>query len=121
MSPSTTVPPLPYANSVRAGDFVLVAGQVPRNAARQVIGVTIEEQTAAVFTRIRAALQEQGASLDDVVKFQVFLADIGDWARFNEEYARQVGERRPVRTTVGCSLNGVKVEIDATAFLPRRK
>lgn len=115
---TTSTALLPYASSVRAGDFVFIAGQVPRDAARQVIGATIEEQTAAVFGKVRAALREQGASLDDVVKFQVFLADIDDWSSFNEEYRRQIGEHRPVRTTVGCDLNGVKIEIDATAYAP---
>lgn len=114
----TSKPAVPYASSVRAGDFVFIAGQVPRDAARNVVGSTIEEQTAAVFDKVRAALREQGASLADVVKFQVFLADIADWGRFNEEYLRQVGEHRPVRTTVGGDLNGVKVEIDATAYAP---
>jgi reactive intermediate/imine deaminase len=111
---------VPYSASVRAGDFVFTAGQVPRDANRQVIGATIEEQTAITFDKLRAALAEQGATLTQIVKIQVFLADIAEWARFNEEYSRQMGAHTPVRTTVGANLNGVKVEIDAVAYLPPR-
>ena len=111
-------PAVPYSASLRAGDFIFIAGQVPRDARRQVVGTTIEEQTAVVFDKLRALLEAEGASLADVVRFQVFLADIDDWSRFNEAYLRQVGAHRPVRTTVGCQLNGVKVEMDATAYAP---
>lgn len=109
---------IPYSASLRAGDFIFIAGQVPRDGRRQIVGTTIEEQTAVVFDKLRALLEAEGASLADVVRFQVFLADIADWSRFNEEYLRQLGAHRPVRTTVGCQLNGVKVEIDATAYAP---
>ena len=115
-TPPTAQPP--YAASLRAGDFVFTAGQVPRDANRNVIGASIEEQAAAVFDKLRVALAAHGATLDDVVKMQVFLADMAEWPRFNAEYARQMGTSRPVRTTVGCDLNGVKVEIDAVAYRP---
>ena len=108
---------VPYAASLRAGDYVFTAGQVPRDADRQVIGTTIEEQTAAVFDKLRAALSAHSATLDHVVKMQVFLADIADWPRFNGAYTSEMGARSPVRTTVGASLNGVKVEIDAVAYI----
>lgn len=111
---------VPYAASLRAGDFVYTAGQVPRDANRQVVGSTIEEQTAVVFDKLRAALATHAATLEHVVKMQVFLADIDEWPRFNVEYSRQMGALSPVRTTVGANLNGVKVEIDAVAYLAPR-
>lgn len=110
--------PVPYATSIRAGDFIFISGQVPRDASRKIVGVTIEEQTAAVFENMRTALQQQGVSIAHVVKLQVCLADIDDWSRFNDEYLKQIGGCRPVRTTIGCALNGVKVEIDAVAYSP---
>ncbi|MNV98097.1 Enamine/imine deaminase [compost metagenome] len=82
------------------------------------MGTTIEAQTDAVFDKLRAALAAQGAGLEHVVKMQVFLADIAEWGQFNLAYERQMGALRPVRTTVGGALNGVKVEIDATAYCP---
>ncbi len=51
-----------YSTSIRAGDFVFVAGQVPRDAERLVVGVTIEEQTAATIENLRAVLEEAGAT-----------------------------------------------------------
>lgn len=108
----------PYASSLRAGDFVFIAGQVPRDDQRNVVGATIEEQTAVVFGKLRTLLQQHGATLAHVVKIQAFLADMADWPRFNDVYVREFGTHRPVRTTVGGDLNGVKVEIDAIAYLP---
>ncbi len=105
-----------YATWRRSGDWTLTAGIVPRDNQRQVIGDTIEEQTAAVFERLKTVLNEAGAQLEQVVKMQVYLADLEDMGRFNAEYARQIGHLKPVRTTIGCQLNGVKVEIDATAY-----
>jgi enamine deaminase RidA (YjgF/YER057c/UK114 family) len=83
-----------------------------------VIGETIEAQTAAVFDRLRAVLADAGARLDQVVQMRVYLADmVGEMARFNTAYVEAMGTHRPVRTTVGCELNGVKVEIDAVAYV----
>lgn len=105
-----------YATWRQIGDWRLTAGIVPRDAARNLLGTTIEEQTAAVFDRLRAILAESGAALQDVVKIQVYLADLEEMGRFNAEYAKQMGDLKPVRTTLGCQLNGVKVEIDAVAY-----
>jgi 2-iminobutanoate/2-iminopropanoate deaminase len=106
-----------YSPSVRAGDFVFVAGQVPRDAERRVVGVTIEEQTAATIENLRAVLEEAGATLSQVVKATVHLADLSDAPRFDATYARYFPDHPPVRTTVGSVLNGVLVEIDVIAFV----
>lgn len=105
-----------YAAWRQIGDWRLTAGIVPRDAQRNLLGSTIEEQTGAVFDRLKAVLAESGATLRDVVKVQVYLADLEEMGRFNAEYARQMGEFRPVRTTIGCQLNGIKVEMDAIAY-----
>ncbi|VVD59011.1 RidA family protein [Pandoraea anhela] len=114
---TVVAPPPPYAASRRVGKFVLTAGQVPRNAAREVMGDSIEAQTVAVFDNLRRALADSAANMSDVVKINVYLADISEWSRFNVEYCRQMGDLRPVRTTIGCALNGVKIEVDAIAYL----
>ena len=57
-----------HAKSICAGDLLNVAGQVPRDAERRVIGVTIAEQTAATLQNLRAVLEEAGATLSQVVK-----------------------------------------------------
>jgi enamine deaminase RidA (YjgF/YER057c/UK114 family) len=108
-----------YAASVRVGDFIFISGQVPRDSERRIVGATIEEQTVAVFRKLRDALAVQGATLADLAKIQVFLADMKEWSRFNEEYGRQIGNLQPARTCVGCALNGdVKITVDAIAYRP---
>lgn len=107
-----------YSHAVRAGDFVYVSGQTPRDALRTVIGNTIEEQTAITLENVRLALEAAGGALEDVVKVGVFLSDLADAARFDLVYASHFPTFRPARTTVGCALNGVQVEIDVVAYIP---
>lgn len=106
-----------YASWRRVGDWCLTAGIVPRDGQRNLIGNTVQEQTAAVFERLKAVLAETGATLEHVVKVNVYLASLDDMGTFNAEYARQMGDLRPVRTTIGCQLNGIKVEVDAVAYI----
>ncbi|HVE22085.1 MAG TPA: RidA family protein [Acidocella sp.] len=106
-----------YSPSIRAGDFVFVAGQTPRDAERRVVGATIEEQTAATIENLRVVLEEAGATLSQVVKATVHLANLSDAPRFDATYAGYFPDNPPVRTTVGSVLNGVLVEIDVIAFV----
>ena len=120
MSSATEQLPAPgghYSLGMRAGDFVFTAGQVPRDHSRNVIGATIEEQTAAALDNIKRILSRFGASLDQVVKATVHLSDLAHAPGFNTTYAGYFPNRKPVRTVVGSDLNGVLVEIDVVAFL----
>lgn len=108
-----------YAAGVRAGDFLFISGQVPRDAERNILGDTIEAQTEVVFEKLRKALAVHGADFRNLVKIQVFLADMAEWPRFNAAYAKQMGDLQPARTTLGCVLNGeVKLTVDAIAYCP---
>lgn len=109
-----------YSHAVRAGDFVFVSGQTPRDAARTVVGQNIEEQTAATLRNVGIALESAGGSLRDVVRVGVYLHDLADAPRFNNAYAECFPNFLPARTTVGCALNGVMVEIDVVAYVPVR-
>jgi reactive intermediate/imine deaminase len=106
-----------YSLGMRAGDFVFTAGQVPRDHNRNVVGATIEEQTAATIENLRRVLSRFGATLDQVVKVTVHLSDLAHAPGFNSAYTRYFQNRKPVRTVVGSRLNGVLVEIDVVAFL----
>ena len=84
----------------------------------QVVGETIETQTQVVFETIEWILDDAGATLLDVVRCGVFLADLGDLTGFNVVYRRAFGDRLPARTTVGAFLPGYRVEIDCIAAIP---
>ena len=102
---------------VAEGRFVYVSGQGPmRNGV--IVGETTGEQTKVVLENLAAVLAEAGASLADVVRCGVFLADIADFAEMNAVYAEVFPEPLPARTTVGAALTRMKVEIDCVAVLP---
>lgn len=109
-----------YSRAVRSGDFIHVAGQVPRDAAGSIVGATIAEQTVVVLRNLQEALALAGATLDDVIKTSVHLASLDDARAFNETYAQFFPNCPPVRTTVQSGLREVLVEIDAVAWSPTR-
>lgn len=111
-----------YSQAIRAGDFLFVSGQGPIDPATGAVrGVTIEEQTAQTLDNIRAIVEAAGGTMSDVVKISAYLADIALFDRYDQVYRQHFAEPRPARTTVGSGLDGIQVEIDAVAWLPRRE
>lgn len=107
-----------YSQGLHAGDFVFVSGQGPLDPETgQVVGETIEEQTARTLENIKAILEAAGASMADVVKVAAHLADIALFDRYNKVYATYFPDPKPTRTTVGSQLPGILVEIDAIAYV----
>jgi 2-iminobutanoate/2-iminopropanoate deaminase len=102
---------------VAEGRLVFVSGQGPLRDG-QIVNGTIEEETEIVLDNLRTVLEAAGATLADVVRVGVFLADLGDFAAMNAVYERVFGAPLPARTTVGAQLPGIKVEIDCVAVLP---
>lgn len=116
--PGVPAPRGPYSPAVRAGDFIFVAGQVPVDpATNQMLTGDIQHETTLVLNNMKLILEGAGASMADVVKVSVFLADGKDFAGMNEVYATYFGEHKPVRTTVTCGfMADIKVEIDCVAY-----
>ena len=107
-----------YSQGLRVGDFIFVSGQGPLDPATgQVVGTTIEEQTARTIENIQAILAEGGATLADVVKVSAHLIDLDLFDRYNKVYASYFPDPKPTRTTVGSQLKGIMVEIDAIAYV----
>lgn len=108
----------PYSQAIVIGDVVYTAGQIPLDpATMQIIGSTVEEQTARVFENLQAILEAAGASLRSVIKTTVFLSDMNEFTAMNEVYARAFGDHKPARSTVQAARlpKDVKVEIEAIA------
>jgi len=117
--PGVPAPRGPYSPAVRAGDFIFVSGQGPLDPATNQIELgDIRQETRLVLTNIQRILQGCGATMAEVVKCSVFLADGKDFAAMNEVYAEFFGVDKPARTTVACqfALPGMKVEIDCIAY-----
>jgi 2-iminobutanoate/2-iminopropanoate deaminase len=107
-----------YSQGLRVGDFVFVSGQGPLDPETgQIVGTTIEEQTARVLENIKAILAAGGASMANVVKVSAHLSDLSLFERYNKVYATYFPDPKPTRTTVGSQLLGILVEIDAIAYV----
>ena len=108
----------PYTPIVRAGDWLVVSGQVGLRDGAIVPG-GIQAQTAQCLANLRALLEGEGASMGDVVKTTVFLTDIADWPAMNEPYTEAFGDHRPARSAVAVAglPAGAIVEVEAWAFV----
>jgi 2-iminobutanoate/2-iminopropanoate deaminase len=110
-----------YSDGVRINDLLFVSGQAPVDfgTSKFVLG-TIEEETTLTLNNIKAIVEAAGATMDDIVKCTVHLADINDFDRYNKVYATYFKGIKPARTTVQSVLaEGIKVEIDAIANLAK--
>ncbi len=108
----------PYTPIVRAGDWLIVSGQLGLVDGALADGVAA--QTAQAVRNVAAHLATQGASLNDVAKTLCFLTDMGDFATFNAAYVAGFGDHRPARSTIGVAAlpAGGVVEIEAWAYKP---
>ncbi|MBN9180783.1 RidA family protein [Microbacterium sp.] len=104
---------------VAEGRFVFVSGQGPLVDGVVVAG-TVAEQTRITLRNVQSVLAAAGATLDDVVRCGVFLADIADFAEMDAAYGEFFSGAAPARTTVGAALAGISVEIDCIARLADR-
>lgn len=109
----------PYAHAVVAGDLLLLSGQTPIDPATgRLVDGDVGTQTARVLANLGAVLAAAGLTLGDVVRCNVYLTDMADFAAMNAAYAAAFDEPFPARTTVavaGLPL-GARVEIEAVAL-----
>lgn len=113
-------PSLPFHPAVRAGDFIFVSGQVPKDENGNMYYGNIEEETRWTVLALRRILQLDGADLDDVVKVTVYLADARNFGRYNKVFGEYFPQGRISRTTVEArAVIDCKIEMDAVAYKPR--
>jgi len=111
-----------YSQAIVADGFVFVAGQACVNPQTDQFEFgDVKSETRRTLQNIRAILEASGSSLKDVVRVGVFLADLNDFAAMNEVYKQFFPEDQPARTTVGCQLNKIKIEIDCIARVSKRR
>lgn len=87
----------PYSQAIEAGGFLYVSGQLPINAADGSMPEDIKAQTTQSLENVKAILAEAGASMDNVVKTTVFLADMSLFGPMNEVYATYFAKPFPAR------------------------
>src|SRR4051794_1495007 len=109
----------PYTPVVRAGEWIIVSGQLGMQDGAIVTG-GVAAQTAKAVENLKEQLASMGATIDDVAKTLCFLTDMDTFATFNEAYIAGFGSHRPARSTIGVAAlpAGAAVEIEAWAYKP---
>jgi 2-iminobutanoate/2-iminopropanoate deaminase len=110
--------PVPFSKAVRAGDFLFLSGVLAMDAELNIVAGGIAVETRTILGRIAQTLLDCGSSMDKVVRATVFLADLKDFAAFNEEYAKHFANALPARSTVEAQLfKGARIEIEVQAWM----
>jgi 2-iminobutanoate/2-iminopropanoate deaminase len=120
-TPSAPAVAGPYSPAVRAGDWIVLAGQIglDRATGKLVPGGT-EAEARQVLANIDAVLRDCGSGWRDVAKVTIFLVDMGEFPLVNAAYEAAIGRCRPARSTVAVSAlpAGARVEIETWAHVP---
>lgn len=109
----------PYSAAVRAGEWLVLSGQLGLDPQSGKLVEGVEAQARQALANIAAVLGDCGASLTDVAKSLVFVTDLADFATVNAVYATAFGEHRPARSTVQVAAlpAGAQVEIEVWAHV----
>lgn len=109
----------PYSQAIAVNGILYTSGQIALDPATgEIVGTTIEEQTEQVMKNLMAVLAEAGTSQQQVIKTTCFLADMADFAAFNEVYAKYLTEK-PARSCVAVKTlpKNVLCEVEVIAAL----
>jgi 2-iminobutanoate/2-iminopropanoate deaminase len=112
----------PYSQAIRAGDFIFCSSQLGLDPATGALREGVGAQTEQVLDNLAAVLAAAGASLTDVVKTTLFLADMGDFTTVNAIYGKRFTSNPPARATIQVSAlpKGGLVSIELVAYVPQR-
>lgn len=113
---------LPFSEAVRVGDVLYLSGQVGiKPGTMQLVAGGIREEARQALENIRTSLVANGYTLGDVVKCTVMLADISEWAAFNEVYKTFFSAPYPARSALGANglALGARVEVECIAAVDR--
>lgn len=119
-SPEAAAGNWPFSEAVRAGEFLFLAGQLGSDASDKLVAGGIVPESRQALENVKAVLERNGASLADVVKCTVFLADMAEWSTFNGVYTQFFQKPYPARSAFGANGLGLKarVEVECVAYVP---
>ena len=108
-----------YSQAVRVENTVYLSGQIPLNPATMEMVEDFEQQTVQVFENLKAVAEAAGGSLNDIVKLNIFLTDLDNFAALNEVMGRYFSAPYPARAAVQVAAlpKGAVVEIEAILYL----
>ncbi|MCQ4274157.1 RidA family protein [Stutzerimonas degradans] len=104
-----------YSQAIKAGNIVYLSGQIPLDPKTMELVEGFEAQAVQVFENLKAVAEAAGGSLKDVVKLNIFLTDLGNFATVNEVMGRYFQQPYPARAAIGIAAlpKGSQVEMDA--------
>ncbi|MBV5286490.1 MAG: RidA family protein [Methyloversatilis discipulorum] len=108
-----------YSQAVKVGNTVYMSGQIGLDPATMTMADGIDAQITRVFDNLKAVAAAAGATLDNAVKVNVFLTDLGNFAKVNEAMTRYFNQPFPARAAVGVAAlpRGALVEVDAVLVI----
>ena len=110
----------PYSQAVQVGNLVFMSGQIPLNPeTMEVVAESFEAQTVQVFENLKAVAEAAGGSLEDIVKLNIYMPDLGNFAAVNEVMERYFSAPYPARAAIGVKElpKGVDVEVEGILAL----
>jgi 2-iminobutanoate/2-iminopropanoate deaminase len=114
----------PFSEAVRAGDFLFLSGQIGEvQETGKLAEGGLEAEARQTLANVKRVLEANGASLSDIVKCTVFLADIAEWPAFNNVYREFFQKPYPARSALaasGLAMNA-RVELECIAYTPPRR
>ena len=114
----------PYSQAVIYNVLLYVSGQIPIDPVTDsLVRATIEDETESVLNNLKGIAEDAGAGMEDVLKVTCYLADMNDFARFNNVYEKYFSQYPPARTTIQAAKLplDVQIEIDAIVALPEEQ
>ena len=104
----------PYSQAIKVGNTVYLSGQIPLDPATMEVVEGFEAQVCRVFDNLSAVAEAAGGKLQDIVKLNIFLTDLGNFATVNEIMERYFEKPYPARAAIGVAAlpKGVPVEMD---------
>ncbi|KAG0660090.1 Protein hmf1 [Maudiozyma exigua] len=116
-SSKSPAPAAPYSHAMKAGDFIYLSGQIALTPENKPVGGPIAQRATQIMENIKSVLADCNSSLERVVKVNIFLTDINDFAEFNKVYGSYFNTHKPARSCVAVAalpLNEtVEVEVIA--------
>jgi reactive intermediate/imine deaminase len=111
--------PLPFSAAVRVGPMLYLSGQIGADSTGHLVPGGISPETRQALENIRRLLQQNGSSLDRVVRCTAMLADIHDWAAMNQAYVSYFPHHLPARSAFATSglVFGARIELECTATI----
>jgi 2-iminobutanoate/2-iminopropanoate deaminase len=107
----------PYSQAVKVNGFLYSSGQIALTAEGKMLENDIKKQTRQIFANLRAILEDNGGSIESIIKINIFLTDMNDFGIVNVLMAEEFGDHKPVRSTVevaGLPKNA-RIEMDIIA------